>query len=142
MLVWLPFSGLCLTQNSSSWQWLFVFIWTIILPVVLCGYEYLSCTLREEHTLALCENMVWRRMFEHERGSNRKLNLQSTQRAGNFLIHWATNDLSKEVLLHGIVTKLSSTQQLSYSYFLWFTTWPTIWASEVKATLTPLHIGS
>jgi len=38
------------------------------------------------------------------------VNLQSTQRAGNFLIHCASNDLSKEVLLHGIVTNLSSTQ--------------------------------
>lgn len=40
------------------------------------------------------------------------VNLQSTQRAGNFLIHCATNDLLTDILLHGIVTNLSSTQAI------------------------------
>jgi hypothetical protein len=46
---------------------------TVILSVVLYRYEYLSFTLREDHTLAVCENRMLRRMFEHERGSKRKL---------------------------------------------------------------------
>jgi hypothetical protein len=36
---------------------------TIILPVVLYGYETLSLTLREEHRLKVFENRVLRRMF-------------------------------------------------------------------------------
>ena len=57
---------------------LIVFIWAIILPLVLCGYEYLSCTLREEHTLALCENRVWRclNMREEVTGSWRNIHSQ------------------------------------------------------------------
>jgi hypothetical protein len=40
---------------------------TIILPVVLYGYETLSPTLREEHRLRLQENRVLRRVFELKR---------------------------------------------------------------------------
>ena len=37
---------------------------TIILPVVLYGYETWSLTLREERRLTVFENMVLRRIFE------------------------------------------------------------------------------
>jgi hypothetical protein len=36
---------------------------TTILPVVLCGCETWSLTLREEHTLGVLENRVLRRIF-------------------------------------------------------------------------------
>jgi hypothetical protein len=36
---------------------------TIILPVVLCGCETWSLTLREEHRLRVFENRVLRRIF-------------------------------------------------------------------------------
>jgi hypothetical protein len=36
---------------------------TIILPVVLCGCETCSLTLREEHRLRVFENRVLRRIF-------------------------------------------------------------------------------
>jgi hypothetical protein len=36
---------------------------TIILPVVLYGYETLPLTLREEHRLRVFENRVLRRIF-------------------------------------------------------------------------------
>jgi hypothetical protein len=36
---------------------------TIVLPVVLYGYETWSVTLREEHRLRVCENRVMRRIF-------------------------------------------------------------------------------
>ena len=36
---------------------------TIILPVVLCGCETWSLTLREERTLRVFQNMVLRRIF-------------------------------------------------------------------------------
>jgi hypothetical protein len=37
---------------------------TIILPVVLCGCETWSLTLREEHRLRMFENMVLWKIFE------------------------------------------------------------------------------
>jgi len=40
----------------------------IILPVVLCGCETWSLTLREEHRLRVFENRVLRRVFGHRRG--------------------------------------------------------------------------
>jgi hypothetical protein len=40
---------------------------TIILPVVLYGYETLSLTLREEHRLRVFENRVLRRIFGRKR---------------------------------------------------------------------------
>ena len=40
---------------------------TIILPVVLCGCETWSLTLREERKLRVFENMVLRRIFEPRR---------------------------------------------------------------------------
>jgi len=40
---------------------------TIILPVVLCGCETWSVTLREEHRLRLSENRVLREIFGHKR---------------------------------------------------------------------------
>jgi hypothetical protein len=40
---------------------------TIILPVVLCGCETWSLTLREEHTLRVFENRVLRRIFGPKR---------------------------------------------------------------------------
>jgi hypothetical protein len=40
---------------------------TIILPVVLYGYETWSLTLREEHRLSVFENMVLRRIFGPKR---------------------------------------------------------------------------
>jgi hypothetical protein len=40
---------------------------TIILPVVLYGYETWSLTLREEHRLRVFENTVLRRIFVPER---------------------------------------------------------------------------
>jgi hypothetical protein len=50
---------------------------TVILPVVLYGFETLSLTLREEHRHRLFENRVLRRIFEskrhEEKGGWRKL---------------------------------------------------------------------
>jgi hypothetical protein len=40
---------------------------TIILPLVLCGCETLSLTLREEHRLRVFENRVLRRIFGRKR---------------------------------------------------------------------------
>jgi hypothetical protein len=40
---------------------------TIILPVVLYGYETLSITLMEKHRLRVFENRVFRRIFEPKR---------------------------------------------------------------------------
>jgi hypothetical protein len=40
---------------------------TIILPVVLYGYETRSLTLREEHKLRVFENRVLRRVFGPKR---------------------------------------------------------------------------
>ena len=40
---------------------------TIILPVVLCGCETWSLTLREEHRLRVFENRVLRRIFGPKR---------------------------------------------------------------------------
>jgi len=40
---------------------------TIILPVVLCGCETWSLTLREERRLRVFENRVLRRIFEPKR---------------------------------------------------------------------------
>jgi hypothetical protein len=40
----------------------------IILPLVLCGCETLSLTLREEYRLRVFENSVLRRIFEPKRG--------------------------------------------------------------------------
>jgi hypothetical protein len=40
---------------------------TLILPVVLCGCETWSLTLREEHRLRMFENRVLRRIFAEER---------------------------------------------------------------------------
>jgi hypothetical protein len=40
---------------------------TIILPVVLYGYETWSLTLREEHRLRVFENRVLRRIFGPKR---------------------------------------------------------------------------
>jgi hypothetical protein len=36
---------------------------TIILPVVLCGYETWSLILREEHKFRVLQNMVLREIF-------------------------------------------------------------------------------
>jgi hypothetical protein len=49
---------------------------TVILPVVLYGYDTLSLTLREEHRLRVFENRVLRRIFgpkREEDGSWRRL---------------------------------------------------------------------
>jgi hypothetical protein len=50
---------------------------TIILPVVLCGCETWSLTLREEHRLRVFKNKVLRRIFgpkrDEVRGGWRKL---------------------------------------------------------------------
>jgi hypothetical protein len=50
---------------------------TIILPVVLCGCETWSLTIREEHRLRVFENRVLRRIFGPKRdevtGGRRKL---------------------------------------------------------------------
>jgi len=40
---------------------------TVILPVVLCGCETWSLTLREERKLRVFENIVLRRIFEPRR---------------------------------------------------------------------------
>jgi hypothetical protein len=40
---------------------------TVILPVVLYGYETCSPTLREEHRLRVFENRMLRRIFEPKR---------------------------------------------------------------------------
>jgi len=40
---------------------------TIILPIVLCGCETWSLTLREEHRLRVFENKVLRRIFGPKR---------------------------------------------------------------------------
>jgi hypothetical protein len=53
---------------------------TIILPVVLCGCETWSLTLREEHRLGMFENRVLRRIFGPKRdevtGGWRKLHYE------------------------------------------------------------------
>jgi hypothetical protein len=36
---------------------------TVVLPVVLCGYEIWSFTLRDEHRLRVFENRVLRRIY-------------------------------------------------------------------------------
>jgi hypothetical protein len=41
---------------------------TIILPVVLYGFETWSLTVREERTLRAFENRVLRRIFGHKEG--------------------------------------------------------------------------
>jgi hypothetical protein len=41
---------------------------TVILPVVLYGYESWSLTLREEHRLRVSENRVLRRIFGPKKG--------------------------------------------------------------------------
>jgi hypothetical protein len=49
---------------------------TVILPVVLYGYETWSLTLKEEHRLRVFENRVLRKIFGPKRednGSGRKL---------------------------------------------------------------------
>jgi hypothetical protein len=40
---------------------------TIILPVILCGCEIWSLTLREQHRLRVFENKVLRRIFGPKR---------------------------------------------------------------------------
>jgi hypothetical protein len=47
---------------------------TMILPVVLYGYEAWSLTLREEHRLKIFENRVLRRIFgpKREEGGSRR----------------------------------------------------------------------
>ena len=45
---------------------------TIILPVVLYGYETWSLTLREESTLRVFENRILRRIFGPKRDENGK----------------------------------------------------------------------
>jgi hypothetical protein len=40
---------------------------TIILPVILCGFETWSASLREEHRLRVFENRVLRRIFGPKR---------------------------------------------------------------------------
>jgi len=40
---------------------------TIILPVVLYGFETWSLTLREEHRLRVFENRVLRKIFGHKK---------------------------------------------------------------------------
>jgi hypothetical protein len=42
-------------------------IYIITLPAVLCGYEILSLTQREEHRLSVSENRVLRRTFRPKR---------------------------------------------------------------------------
>jgi hypothetical protein len=39
----------------------------VILPVVLCDFEYWSVTLTEEHVLNVSENMVFRRILKPEK---------------------------------------------------------------------------
>ena len=41
---------------------------TIILPVVLYGYETLSLTMREERRMRVFENRVLRKIFGHKEG--------------------------------------------------------------------------
>jgi hypothetical protein len=40
---------------------------SIILPIVLCGYETWSLTIREEHTLRVFENRMLRKIFRPKR---------------------------------------------------------------------------
>ena len=42
----------------------------MILPVVLCGRESWSVTLREEHRLRVFENRILRRIFGPKKGTN------------------------------------------------------------------------
>jgi hypothetical protein len=44
---------------------------TVILPIVLYGYEIWSLTLREEQRLRVSENTVWRRIFGPKREEDR-----------------------------------------------------------------------
>jgi hypothetical protein len=61
---------------------------TIILPVVLCGCETWSLTVKEEHKLKVFENSVLRRIFEPKRdgvtGGWRKL---YNEELHNFTLH-------------------------------------------------------
>jgi len=45
---------------------------TVILPVVLYGCEAWSLTLREEHSLRVFENRIFRRIFGPKRDENGK----------------------------------------------------------------------
>jgi hypothetical protein len=54
-------------SKQMSWNVKVKIYKTIILPVVLCGCETWSLTLREEHRLRLFENRVLRRMFGPKR---------------------------------------------------------------------------
>ena len=62
---------------------------TIILPVVLCGCETWSLTLREEHRLRVFENRVLRRIFGPKRdevtGDWRKLHIEKLN--GMYTLH-------------------------------------------------------
>jgi hypothetical protein len=65
---------------------------TIILPVVLCGYENLSVKQREHHRLRVFENRVLRQIFAHKRdevtGEWRKLHneeLRDLYSSSNFI---------------------------------------------------------
>jgi hypothetical protein len=44
---------------------------TVILPVVLCGWETSSLTLREDHRLTVFENRLLRRIFGPKREEDR-----------------------------------------------------------------------
>jgi hypothetical protein len=69
---------------------------TVILPVVLCGYEIWSLTLREELRLRVFENRVFRRIFRPKRDEERGewIKLHNEERNDLYFspnIIWVTN---------------------------------------------------
>jgi hypothetical protein len=56
-----PSSSSLLSGNTKVYE-------TILLPLVLCGCETLSNTLREEHRMRVLENRVLRIIFGPKRG--------------------------------------------------------------------------
>jgi hypothetical protein len=68
---------------------------TIILPVVLCGCETWSLTLREEHRLRVFENRVLRRIF----GPKRDEVMGEWKKLHNEELHnlYSSPDISRQV---------------------------------------------
>ena len=49
--------------NAPLYEFIYIYIRTVILPVVLYGCETWSLTRQEERKLRVFENMVFRRIF-------------------------------------------------------------------------------
>jgi len=91
----------------------------LILPVVLCGYETWSLTLREERRLRVSENKVLRRIFGPKRdevtGEWRKLHEKELNDMHSKLMNWARHVAhmgEKGVLYRFLVGKPEGTRPL------------------------------